>query len=318
MPAPLTLTLTCRRCGQPTTLTFRYAVVDLDPAEVDPAWDGIVLSEIVRCAKCGAEDDYELQPLDQARLVAEARRRPPGDAIATGGVRQGRGLLRDMTVVKRPSQAIAHDREVAAAHPDDVVAQCRYGNVCNLYGLAEEAERVWRHAVEMSEDEAESAYNLAANLWYAERRQEAIPFVQLTLQRFPRAELRPGLREEIGERLALILAEATEMAEDAVALMLGIDDGAVGDQRRVVMSSVDLRRVRDWKRLGDLLGSGKVLAASLTPELPDPAEGPTLLERMLAGEAPRWSQAIPVSKHTPRPTRGGGSPPKKTRRRSAR
>jgi hypothetical protein len=43
MDAPLTVTLTCRRCDDTATLTFDYAVVDPKPAEVDPTWDGIVL-----------------------------------------------------------------------------------------------------------------------------------------------------------------------------------------------------------------------------------------------------------------------------------
>jgi tetratricopeptide (TPR) repeat protein len=298
MDAPLTVTLTCRRCHDTSTLTFDYAVVDPEPAEVDPAWDGIVLSRVVRCAKCGAEDDYALRPADRKRIVAEARRHPPGDAVNTGGARTSRGVLKDGTVVKRPSQAIAHAREVAATHPRDVAAQCRYGNVCSLFGLADEAERVWRRALQMSDEEAESAYNLAVNLWKAERWDEALPFIQLTLKRYPQAKLRPGLREQIGGALAWILEEAADMLSEPVALFLGIDGGLDGEDMRVIVSSVDLGRIHAWDRLAELLGSGRVLSGALTSDIPDPAEGPTNLERMLAGNEPQWSNAVVLEKPT--------------------
>src|SRR5262249_17133233 len=137
-------------------------------------------------------------------------------------------------------------------------------------------------------------FSLAVTLWEQGRWQEAVPFVQHTLMRYPRANIKPGLREQIGEWIAGILEESVEVAVDTVALQLAFESGEVGGDPVVTLSDVELRRIRRWDRLAKLLGSGKVIAAQLTPEVPDRSEGPTILERLLGGAPPprrgrRWS-----------------------------
>ena len=83
--------------------------------------------------------------------------------------------------------------------------------------------------------------------------------------------------------VALEALEAAVPNLDApIALMAGWRDprGSTTEERMIV-SSIDLRDVRDWERLADLLSSEVLVSARFTPELPEVR--PTLLEQHLAG-----------------------------------
>ncbi len=126
----LELSLDCNQCGKATKLDFEYAVVHPKPEECRAeGWDGVLLSRIVECRKCGAVDDYKLTPTAHLALMGQVLRRAH-DAEGAGGTRivLGASTLFDGTIVRRASQGIAHLRQVVEMNPMSAEAWRRLGN----------------------------------------------------------------------------------------------------------------------------------------------------------------------------------------------
>jgi hypothetical protein len=283
----LSVALTCRRCHHIAPHAFESAAVCPRPAEIDPAWDGICFSSIARCPSCGAEDDYDLTPEAHAMLVDEAARVKAHGSASGSRIISGVFGLSDGTIIQRPSEAIARLRARAEANPGSGEAWRRLANLYKTHRLPAEAEAVWRRAVEVDEHEAEAACCLAVFLWESGRPEESLRFLQIGLMRYPGAGLAPKLRREIGESFATILRDAISVAVDTLALRVAVEtEERVGDQVAVMVSEVDLKRIGRWDRLAELLGSEVLVGAQLTADIPDRNEGPTQLERLLAGPQP--------------------------------
>jgi hypothetical protein len=77
-------------------------------------WDGVSLSRVVRCERCGAIDAYafagESYLTLTARMLASSTGGPPGRVLIA------ESRLWDGTQVRRPSQALARLRELAKEH----------------------------------------------------------------------------------------------------------------------------------------------------------------------------------------------------------
>jgi hypothetical protein len=281
----LSVSLTCRRCHHTATHAFESAAVVPLSAEVDPAWDGVCFPSIARCPSCGAEDDYDLTPEAHAMLVDEAIRQKDGGPAAAGSrIMLGVYGLSDGTILKRQTEGITLLRARVEANPESGEAWRRLGNLYKTHGRSTEAEAAWRRAVEVDPTEAEAACCLAVLLWGTERPEEGLQFMQLALARYPTAELAPELRWQIGDSLATMLRSALAMTTDPLVLQVALKTGEeAGDAGVVRVSEVDLRRVGRWDRLAQLLGTEALVGAQLTSEPPDRSEGPTWLERQLAG-----------------------------------
>jgi hypothetical protein len=283
MEEELRLKVTCLQCGDSFTHRCEGAVVCPPSENKELDWDGILLSSIVRCGRCGAVDAYELTGDARMWLLGGLLRSTVvgGGPEGRGRIMMGRAQTYDGHLVKRPTQGIAHLRALCDAQPRNGEAWRRLGNMCERYGQLEEAESAWRTAVEVDPGEAEAAYSLATRLWGLGHLHEGLRFVGEVLKRYPRATFTPGMRRAMIGQVVDILREASAIATDVGALMVSWAAGKSAGQQVVTVSSIDFRHIRDWDRLADFLASGAVLAVGVVSEIPE--ERPTMLERVLGG-----------------------------------
>jgi hypothetical protein len=207
----------------------------------------------------------------------------------------GVSQLWDGSVPRRPSQALARLRQLAAEHPNRAEAFRRLGNGCERWGLMEEAAASWKRALDLDEGDIEAAYSLAQYWWGpGGRPAEGFAYLRQGLRGFPKvAALKPESRQW-GAQLVWLLQEVVGSCAEPVALVAAWSGGAVNDQAVVNLSSVDLGKV-DFERLAEFVARPDLLGLDLTPELP--AEEPTMLQRLLAGDAAAtWSASkMPVA-----------------------
>jgi len=258
--------------------------------EVD--WDGIVLSRVIVCKYCEAEDDYQLTGRADLALMSclaliEAPN-PVGDD--TTSVRFGRAALWDGTAMQRPSEGLQRLRALAEAEPASGEAWRRLGNLAQRYHKPGEAEEAFREAVEVDEHEAEAAHSLAEMLWSDGRGQEALQFAVLALKRLPNSSAETEMRQAITASMLDMIRTGLSMSSENVALMAAWSGGERRGQPVVNVSSIDLRKVQDWPVLAEFLTDESMLNVSLTDELPD--DDPTLLERHLASRSAHASRPV--------------------------
>ncbi len=279
----LVLDLRCTQCGH----THSYAVGQafIDPASVTedgsgPWSDDVVLDRIITCKSCGAVDQYELTAMASMGLIARMMRSRSSDEPMAAQVVFARPALHDGTLVRRPSEAIAHLEEYARRHPGDAEAWRRLGNVCKRYHEFDQAEHAWRKAVEVDDNEAEAAYSLVEHLWDPhEPNLEAFDFTLMALERLPKAAIEPAARRAIAFDLLDALQAYVPVVHPPLALRAAWGAGQVGGSATVNMSEIDLRRIRDWDRLAELFANEVFAVVQFTSELPE--DTPTMLERLI-------------------------------------
>jgi hypothetical protein len=290
--SPLLLELACCRCSRKTKHAVPWALVHPDFSTRDreeERWDGILLGRIFECPQCGAEDDYALTPRARMAILGQALAcvaDADGEGTRRAGVRVGIAQLYDGTTVRRPSMALAHSRALAAERPESGEAWRRLGNTCERWGRATEAEEAWRRAVQVDAKEFEAAHSLAVLHFRADRPQAAFPFLRAAIERLPGArDLDAELRRKFGESLAWWLEEIVAGSGEPIALEAAWPDGAIRrDGVLMRLSSVDLRKVTDWKRLGAFLARSDI-QARLTSRMPVDDEY-TQLQALLDGVDP--------------------------------
>ncbi len=290
--APLALELTCNRCGLGYSGKFDWACVTPKHGPEDEDWDGVLLSRIVECAGCGAVDDYTLAA-GSLLLLTGGVLRSRGGTTGKSRIIFGVSQLWDGSVARRPSQALARLRQLAVEHPNRAEAFRRLGNGCERWGLMEEAVASWKKALDLDPAEIEATYSLARYWWgEGERPAEGFAYLRQGLQTLPKVvALKPESRQW-GAQLVWLLREVVERCTEPIALMAVWSEGAVNDQPVVTMSSVDLGKV-DFERLAEFVARPDLLALDLTPELPE--EEPTILQRLLAGNARATLNEMPVA-----------------------
>ena len=313
--APLTLLLECTACGRRYGYEVRYVLVhpEVFPRHLRPGgdpteWDGVVLSRIIECKHCGAEDQYELTA--RAVLVIAAKmgvvpRSDDPDPEDGHGVMMIAACLWDGTIMQRPSEGIRHLRALAEKSPERGEPWRRLGNLYKRYDRMREAEEAWRRAVR-DETEMEAAYSLAVWLGKDERPREGVPFLLMAIERLPAAKLPDDQRRAMAEVLCDILREAAPRLRPPLALQACWNDGHIGGQPIVRLSCLELTRIR-WERLAELLGSARFLSLGFTTELPDDDE--TQLEALLEGDfdppVPHVRAAPRVGRNEPCPCGSG-------------
>ena len=288
----LKLELRCNACGHSETHEFEHAIVNPEPElSSNPAWDGVLLSRIVTCPSCVAIDDYMLASSSRLMLIAELRKMGRSGHAVQGAVPGGRVMggvskLWDGTIAQRPSQALAHLRELAERLLTVGEAWRRLGNTEERFSRMDQAERAWRKAVEVDPQELEATYSLAEYLLRSDRSREGFAFLSKGIALLPVTKaLDVDTRLSIGLSLFRVLREVMRLTPGPFGLFAAWSGGEVDGGLVLNVSSVDLRKVRDWDRLAKFLVGSEVVSAALTPELP--TDEPTRLQEKLAGEVPR-------------------------------
>jgi hypothetical protein len=244
-----------------------------------------------------------------------------GEATGRARVRVGIAKTYDGTTVRRPSTALAHSRALATERPESGEAWRRLGNMCERYGRATEAEEAWRRAVQVDAKEFEAAHSLAVFHFRADRPQVAFPFLCAAIERLPRAQgMDAEFRRSFGESLAWWLEEIVAASDEPIALEAVWPDGAIRrDGVLMRLSSVDLRRVTDWKQLAAFLARSDI-QARLTSHMPvdgeytqlqalldgvDPSDGDLERSLVVTPTAPHVRTSPRVGRNDPCPCRSG-------------
>ncbi len=272
---------TCNRCSRKAKGAFAWACLAPD-RNADATWDGVVLSRIVTCKKCGAVDDYTLSPDSMMRFVAGMISRAAGGK-PLDRLRFEIFELWDGTRLRRPSQGLARLRQIVSEQPKSAEAHRRLGNLCERFGLIDEAVASWTRAVELDDGEVEASYSLTRH-WGGPGRRAALAFTFLrrSVQALPEAIRRDPEQRRYARAVASLLQEVVENTRAPIALMAGWTNGERHGQAMVSMSSIDLRKVESFDRLADFLSSKAVIGLDLTGDLPE--DEPTILQQLLAGE----------------------------------
>jgi hypothetical protein len=279
---PLQLDVQCDDCEN--VWTERIEQVFMDPRVAgdkkrDAGWDGILLSKVVACARCGATDRYRLTGDSYAVLTVENLR-------ALAGIHGARVTLAgsatwDGRPVHRASEGIKRLRRLAEGEPNSGEGWRRLGNFLKRFGApSDEVIAAWRRAIAVDPEEVEAAYSLAkaaagARSWF-----DFEDAIRELLSRLRHSRGRPRRLLAVGA--ADLLRQATGGGAPARALEAAWSAGRTRDGDPVVhVSSVSLAAVHDWEALEDFLAGRDLIAGHLTPDLPEAT--PTLLERELRG-----------------------------------
>jgi hypothetical protein len=277
--------LRCTRCGRTAMYDVPSVTIhpDIKQCEAD-GWDGILLGRIIECRGCGAEDQYAVSPLSTTamllRLLAGSEGRRGRDAGHQGRIVIGIARLWDGTQARRPSQALAHLRELTQQQPENGEAWRRLGNYCERYERMGQAEDAWRMAIKVDRTEFEATFSLAKLHFDADRPAQGFAFLRQAFERLPQAKgMASDFRDTVADRMVEFLRGTLECTNEPIALMACWSGARVGGEQVVHASSVDLRKVRGWDRLVQFIAGSGVLSLSLTPDLP--TDGVTQLDALL-------------------------------------
>jgi len=287
-PRPLRLDLRCTRCSRVHEYDVEKAMIHPRPDHcVREGWDGVTLGRIIVCKRCGAEDAYELTTLAKATLysLAEEARGGSVEERMASRVVVAEARLWDGTICRRPSEALRHLRALAARRPKHGEGWRRLGNLCEMYDRTEEAVAAWMRAA-LDKDEMEACYSLAKHHHERGDLQKAFELAREVIARLRSVKdaSSTAARGAAVERALDIVRAALPLMREPIALMAVWACELRGSKELVMhMSSVDLRTVRRWDRLADLLMSDAFVSARLTPEMPQ--ERFTQLSLLLESDA---------------------------------
>lgn len=264
--ALLRLELRCTGCGHKRRDSFRWACVDPAVTSQD-GWDGVVLSHVVVCKRCGAVDEYELTATARIHLTGGVLRRMVGES--TERVIYASNTLFDGTQVRRASQAIAHLRALADREPNNAEVHRRLGNTLERFGEPDAAVEHWHKAVELDDDDFEATYSLALALWDdPERQADAFGYLRDAFRKFPRARREDPNVARFGDPLVLALRQVVRQLDEPFALAASWQSGSLRGKPVVHVSSIDVRDIEDFRRLGEFIVRDDVLMLDFVAELP--------------------------------------------------
>ena len=309
---PLRLELGCTKCGH----TYEYPVgqvllhPDLEKCRRE-GWDGVTLGRIIVCKGCGAEDAYELTAHAHVALSAEMVHlaADPPDHPAEAPIVIAEGRLWDGTVHRRPSEAIRHLRKLAEATPEKGEGWRRLGNLLERSERTGEAVEAW-HRAALDKDEMEACYSLTTHYLEQQDGKLALDFAAKTLTRIRGWHDTPKMRREAAEEALGVIRQVVEATRQPVALTATWASDPAGGSVVMNVSSMDLREVRRWDRLVDLVASDSFAGAILTDDMPE--ERPTQLEDLVNGgvvpSAPRGERRMPEVRSVPKVGRNDACP----------
>lgn len=298
------LQLRCLACGARDRYELEHVsvcsrdLVEEAGLEWPEGWDGLFAATPVTCTGCGAVDQYEL---DATALLALTARVLAGAADG-GGILVGVPKLWDMTVVRRPSEAIAYLRGQAEEAPTDGARWRRLGNFCERAGLLQEAADAWTRAVR-DPSEAEAAYSIAMQAMFEEADEVAFAYARVALERAVDPHDR-SLRLD-GQRIAQLVEVVADLAPVGWSMHATWLGEPVGNRAVVNASSARLDGIHRWDRLARFWVEERPLGVLFAPTDPEHAVGETtLLERWLSGHrAPDLVRAVQPARAAPRDDR---------------
>ncbi len=240
----------------------------------------IIPARIITCKYCGAVDQYELPIEENLHVMVHLVGLLAGEAPSTddGPMVVGQLRLWDGTVVERPSAALDYLRRQAERDPRDGAGWRRVGNLLEKFGEPKQAEDAWRKAVRADKREVLAAFSLAELLWESEP-EEAIAIGCKAVCRLPNATLQARDRRALAAQLVEMLRAFVAEAQVPLSLMAAWTGGVFGERVALNVSTVDLRRVKRWERLAELLGHDAFEQVSLSQDIPQ--DPPTLLEELI-------------------------------------
>lgn len=301
------LPLRCAHCGQEHEEEVEQILVHPNPNRcVEEGWDGVVLSRVIVCPRCGAEDGYALTTMALLILHREMKRAHSHGRLqdGTSSILMAEGRIWSGETIHRQSHALSMLAALTEKHPKSGEAWRRLGNTERRLGRREVARTHYLKACEVDEQEAEAALNLAEMLWEEERYEEVAQHLNSFLMRLGRAVLTPKERQDRAEEAVDLLRSMLELSDEPISLLAAwavepprpvapIRSRAASElsgtpEPTVTISTVDLRSIRRWRGLVEVLASPSLLQAGLTSELPeDPG---TILAARIEGRVTRHPQ----------------------------
>jgi tetratricopeptide (TPR) repeat protein len=282
--APLNVAYCCNACGHKGSITVEWAAVNPIPRS-EPGWDGICLSRILRCAGCGAEDDYTLAPKSRLELLGRATG-APGFRRSDGRTQLSQNRLPDGTVGRRPSQLLAYLKGIVAQHPSDIKALHNLANALYRFGEVTAAIEAWEQALALNPDDVQSAYGLADAHWVdKDKHPRVLHFLDIALKALPRAMRSDPTVEEFVVPLVGLFAEVVRSVDEPFALVAAWQAGEVKGQPCVDVSSVDVHKIESYHKLAAFLRDADILSAGLVLDMP--TEEPTNLQMLLSNNPER-------------------------------
>ncbi|MEW5854487.1 MAG: SEC-C metal-binding domain-containing protein [Myxococcota bacterium] len=264
---PLVLEVRCTGCGVTTPLATPWVLMHPEPEDAD--WDGVSPGRIFTCPSCGAADRYQLTAAAWRTLREENERAQAGEESR---VILGAARLWDGTLHRRPTEALAHLRELAARQPPNPEAWRRLGNFCERFELQDEAVAAWTRAVEVGPEEFEAACSLAQHHSSLNTDQDALAasrYFVMALQRFPKVAASLPHREYFAAFLARSLFEFADQSPEPLVLEALWAGGVVGDQVVVNVSSVELQAITLRGGLERFLATAELVGLRLTNNVPE-------------------------------------------------
>jgi hypothetical protein len=245
-------------------------------------------------------------------LLAEEEHRAGGAPGPGGRITSGIAQLWDGTRVRRPTQALAHLQELTRQQPQNGEAWRRLGNYYERYERMAQAEEAWRTAIRTDSTEFEAAFSLAKLNFDADRVAPGFAFLRQAFERLPQAKgMTSEFRDTVANTMVEFLRVTLECTNEPIALMACWTGGAtVGGEPVVHVSSIDLRKFRNWDRLIRFIAESDVLSLGFTQELP--IDEVTQLDALLRDDpelgTQRSSRSVPSVRSSPRVGRNDPCP----------
>lgn len=153
--------------------------------------------------------------------------------------------------------------------PDNAAVHSRLGNTLERFGQPEAALEHWEKAVELDDGDFESTYSLAQALWdYPERQVDALSYLRDAFGKLPRALRDDPTQARFGDSLAWALRRVVAQTDEPFALAASWRSGVLRGDPVVRASSIDVRDIDDFQRLGEFIVRPDVLMLDLVAELP--------------------------------------------------
>jgi hypothetical protein len=285
------LALRCQGCTK-IDKEFRVAWMMIDPDAKDK-FDAVVLGRVFRCKHCGAEDNYALEPSSQMTIITGAMvgMTREDEVRADSPVLFGVPRLKDGFTYHRPSEAIRHLRERTEKNPGNYEGWLRLGNFLSRHEQMEEAGAAFSKAESVGGARLDVLFNLMRHHLETDRAGEAWACMCRAVESVP--ESPQDVRDEVVPPLVHFLEAGMKTARRSVWLhAVWRGERAENGAPTMMMSGVDLRRLRRWDRLAEFLMEEKLSVLVLAED--GPPDHPTILEKRLEGNSVAGDPVVEV------------------------
>ena len=268
--------LKCTRCGKVGKHKVRRLMINPDAG----ARPDVFLGRIIHCAKCGAEDEYELTgkarlTVITAALALDSSKAPQhiDDPVVFGAP-----ALKDGFRYRRPSEAVRHMREKLEKDPGDVDGWVRLGNFLRRHDEREKAFEAYLKAETLDASNLDALVNLMTFMAEQDRLEKSWDYLRRAVEALPKGA--PETRRLVVPLLSSHLQAAAKGVDGPMWLhAVWMGDVNARKAGMATMSAVDLTRLRRWDRLEEFLKEPGLEVLVFTKD--GPMDRPTILEKKL-------------------------------------